>query len=285
MAVRVLRLYDRGITCQSDPGITSMLSVYYVNAIRVQLYNMHHLRDNFILNMAANDSGMEVPIEVANGRYNTNYNEFKLIGYGGYGKVYHVESKMNNNVYAIKQLELLKVDPNWKYINREVNLVQSCDHINVIKYYEAWREQGDPENELDKIYIMMDFCNYNLHNVSEFITNVYKRNSREVIRPVNYFISINLVEEILNGLNYLHGMDIMHRDVNQSNILVKQQGDGWVVKICDFGFAKLEESGSLHTVNVGTLTYQAPEVKWGGLYNKLADIFSLATKWLYTSSL
>ncbi|CAG2107772.1 unnamed protein product [Medioppia subpectinata] len=197
------------------------------------------------------------------------YGILRLIGYGGFGKVYHVESKMNKNI------ELYKEEPNEKNINREINILQLCDHINVIKYYGAWREQGEPGSKLDKIYIMMEYCNYNLHNVFDFITSVYKRKSNEVICPVNYFISITLVEEILNGLNYLHGMDIMHRDINQSNILVKQQGNGWVVKMCDFGFAKLEASASQHTVNVGTLTYQAPEVKWGGEYNKRADIFSL----------
>ncbi|CAG2103816.1 unnamed protein product [Medioppia subpectinata] len=104
-----------------------------------------------------------------------------------------------------------------------------------------------------------------------------ERKTNEVIRPVNYFISITMVDEILNGLNYLHGMDIMHRDINQRNILMKQQGNDCVIKICDFGLSKIEESASQHTANVGTPTYQAPEVKWGGKYNKLADIFSLVT--------
>ncbi|CAG2106527.1 unnamed protein product [Medioppia subpectinata] len=189
--------------------------------------------------------------------------------------VYQVESKAGGHVYAIKQIELLKEERNDVLINREVSILQTLNHVNVVRYDAAWREHGTPDVELDKVYIMMDYCDYNLQQVYDIITSVYKRKTHETICPVSYFIKLTLVEGILVGLGYLHDMGIMHRDIKQNNILVKQDGDCWTVKLCDFGLAKVEKSGSQHTQSVGTVSYKAPEVKHGGEYNHLADVFSL----------
>ena len=72
---------------------------------------------------------------------------------------------------------------------------------------------------------------------------------------------------------YLHSRKIIHRDLKSLNVLV---GRGGVLKICDFGLAKLRlQSQSLHT-KVGTPLWMAPEVMTSGSYSYSADIYSLA---------
>lgn len=75
------------------------------------------------------------------------------------------------------------------------------------------------------------------------------------------------------GLQHLHELKVMHRDIKSMNILVN---DGYACKLTDFGCAKsLNEQGAiLNTANSGTPLWMAPEVKLGQ-YDYSADIYSL----------
>ncbi|CAG2116003.1 unnamed protein product [Medioppia subpectinata] len=161
-----------------------------------------------------------------------------------------------------------------KNINREVSILQNCEHVSVVKYYESWREHGKAGSDLAAIYIQMEHCPLDLYEFCGSIKNIYKRNTNQVICLVSYFVMLTMVEEILVALDYLHSKNIMHRDIKQWNILLKRDGDNWV-KLSDFGLAKVEDAYSQTHTNVGTATYKAPEVKWGGHYTTSADVLSL----------
>lgn len=62
--------------------------------------------------------------------------------------------------------------------------------------------------------------------------------------------------QILNGLRYIHELDILHRDLKLENILLNKEGQ---IKICDFGFSENQKESS-EIVSVGTRGYQAPEL-------------------------
>jgi len=73
----------------------------------------------------------------------------------------------------------------------------------------------------------------------------------------NVHTSFYIIKQILEVLIFLHGINIIHRDINPRNILVSTDG---VVKLIDFGIArKYKEGSSNDTAILGTAGFAAPE--------------------------
>ncbi|GMI10639.1 hypothetical protein TrVE_jg2280 [Triparma verrucosa] len=75
------------------------------------------------------------------------------------------------------------------------------------------------------------------------------------------------------GMAYLHQADppVLHRDLKSANLLLD---DGYNVKICDFGLARLKAYTNSHTGNTGTTQWMAPEVLMNQRYGEKADVYS-----------
>jgi mitogen-activated protein kinase kinase kinase len=89
----------------------------------------------------------------------------------------------------------------------------------------------------------------------------------------------NFVRQILQGLAYLHGKNIIHRDIKGANVLVDNKGG---IKISDFGISKKVEAGLLNSSAAnhrpslqGSVFWMAPEVVKQTSYTLKADIWSL----------
>ena len=79
--------------------------------------------------------------------------------------------------------------------------------------------------------------------------------------------------QLLQSLQYLHSMNIMHRDVKPGNILLDSIGHA---KLTDFGLAKKKIVGMLNTKNVCTKYYRAPELLFGSQnYGCEVDMWSV----------
>lgn len=85
---------------------------------------------------------------------------------------------------------------------------------------------------------------------------------------------IDLLQQIAAGLEAMHKAGIIHRDLKPENILLTKEG---VVKITDFGVARVEGSGGLtqHGLMVGTPKYLAPEYIEMGEVDQRGDIYAL----------
>jgi serine/threonine protein kinase len=74
-------------------------------------------------------------------------------------------------------------------------------------------------------------------------------------------------------LEYMHGKNVVHRDLKLENILVDEKMN---LKVADFGFATFKKINQLKSYR-GTMTYMAPEIKEGKTYDGVAiDLFSTA---------
>ncbi|CAG2164903.1 unnamed protein product [Oppiella nova] len=123
----------------------------------------------------------------------------------------------------------------------------------------------------------MELCECDLNVLIESMKKIFK--SKDNVEPnhFEYFVSYSIFYEIAQGIHYIHSFNphpIMHRDLKPSNILMDKNG---VLKLADFGLAKVVEGSVTHTSVVGAAFYRAPEVGngLGSHYKQSADMYSL----------
>ena len=140
----------------------------------------------------------------------------------------------------------------------EARLAAKVNHPNVVETFEAVE---DPPG----VYcIAMEFLD------GQPLSRLRSAARREVMLP----LLLHVARETLVGLEHVHAIGLVHRDVSPQNIFVTYDGD---VKLLDFGVAKASDS-SVHT-SVGTLKgklgYMSPEQVLGQHVDMRTDIFAM----------
>ena len=100
--------------------------------------------------------------------------------------------------------------------------------------------------------------------------------------PLHFKLSI--LVDVAQGLEFLHGQDIIHRDLSSNNVLLTKY---LVAKIADLGVAKVIQGNKMktHTQAPGTTHFMPPEALWNKpRYGKPVDVFSLACITLHVMS-
>lgn len=128
---------------------------------------------------------------------------------------------------------------------REISILRSCNHKNVVKLKEVVVGK-----ELEKIYLLMEYCEQDL---ASLLDNLEKPFTESEVKCI--------IMQLLKGLEYLHSKFIIHRDIKVSNLLLTDQG---CLKIADFGLARTFSVPSKEmTPNLVTLWYRPPELLLG----------------------
>mmetsp|Transcript_112124 Transcript_112124/g.322302 ORF Transcript_112124/g.322302 Transcript_112124/m.322302 type:complete len:391 (-) Transcript_112124:25-1197(-) len=171
----------------------------------------------------------------------------KKVGSGAYGCVASFRDTRTNEKIAVKKITNAFDDlVDGKRILREVKLLRSFDHDNIIRILDMYPPLSPDFND---IYIVTDLMETDLHRV------IYSK------QPLTEEHHQYFVHQILRGLVYLHSARVVHRDLKPSNLLVNKNCD---LKICDFGLARVlnteEQEARAPTDYVVTRWYRAPEV-------------------------
>ena len=162
------------------------------------------------------------------------YRLVKEIGQGSFSTVYFAHDD-KNNIYAIKRIQLDKIKRSAlpKFL-LELNISSSLDHSNVIKCYETFKTENN-------WYIVTEYCDAG--------TLIDYLKDQQILQTVDYEKREQDIGQIMiqlkDGLKYLKGKGIYHRDLKPQNILFKNEGGKIVLKIADFGFARYFSNDSL----------------------------------------
>lgn len=138
---------------------------------------------------------------------------------------------------------------------REIRILQLLKHENVVSLIEICRTKATQFNRYrSTFYLVFDFCE---HDLAGLLSNVNVKFSLGEIKKV--------MQQLLNGLYYIHSNKILHRDMKAANVLITKTG---VLKLADFGLARAfsaTKNGQVnrYTNRVVTLWYRPPELLLG----------------------
>ena len=202
----------------------------------------------------------------------SHYQILEKLGEGGMGEVYLAEDTKLQRKVALKFLpiELTKDESRRQRFMQEARAAAAMEHPNIAAIYDIDEADG-------RTFIAMEY--------------VRGESLRDAISDGKLRLrkSLQLANQIADGLAKAHERGVVHRDVKPENVLLSEDGDA---KIIDFGLAKLGEavrSPGEHTVEheaetlvrtrdglvLGTVAYMSPEQARANPIDARTDVFSL----------
>jgi serine/threonine-protein kinase len=182
-----------------------------------------------------------------------------LVGRGGFACVYLAEDTTTGAEVAVKILhpELARNPKVRDRFLREVQIAAQLGHPNIPRILDA----GEGPDRAP--FLVLEY----LHG--EPLGAILARSAR-----VGEELAIAVVKRAASALAAAHAGGVIHRDVKPDNLFLAN--DGTVVKVLDFGMAKLVEGVfTAAGVAVGTIMYVAPEQAMGDRIDGRADVYAL----------
>ncbi|KAJ9550380.1 hypothetical protein OSB04_014425 [Centaurea solstitialis] len=172
---------------------------------------------------------------------------------GSYGDLY--KGTYRSQEVAIKVLKAERIDTDMqKEFAQEVYIMRKIRHKNVVQFIGACTKPSS------------------LCIVTEFMSggSVYDYLHKQK-GTFKLPILLKVAIDISRGMDYLHQNNIIHRDLKAANLLMDEND---VVKVADFGVARVKAQTGVMTAETGTYRWMAPEVIEHKPYDHKADVFS-----------
>jgi serine/threonine protein kinase len=190
------------------------------------------------------------------------YTIIEKIGEGGMGRVFLAMQEAVGREIAIKILrkDLATDETAVKRFFHEARIVSQLRHPNTITLFDF----GQTEDAL--LYIAMEYLQGDALDVT-----IEKRS-------LDLSEIIEIAEQICESLSEAHEHNIVHRDLKPENIFIDRVGSRNIVKVMDFGIAKIKGVQSNLTLTgmvYGTPAYMSPEQAQGFEIDHRTDIYSL----------
>lgn len=188
------------------------------------------------------------------------YTKYKIAGNGSFGVVYQAKILQTGEDVAIK-----KVLQDKRFKNRELQIMRSVSHQNIVALNAFFYSQG--ESKKDEVYLNL---------VLEYVPETLYRTTRHYAKMKQSMPNIYVklyTYQLLRSLAYIHSLGICHRDIKPQNLLLDPSTG--VLKLCDFGSAKILNSGESNVSYICSRYYRAPELIFGATHYTVAiDIWS-----------
>ncbi|KAI1732137.1 protein kinase domain-containing protein [Ditylenchus destructor] len=184
------------------------------------------------------------------------------LGRGNYGVVEKMRHQTTGMIFAVKRIHSSIQDESQKRLIVELDAcMKSGCCPQMVRFYGAMFREGD-------VWICMQVMDISLDK--------FYRMCVDMQTPVPEQFIAKIALSVVDGLNFMkEEMNLIHRDVKPSNILLNREGE---VKICDFGISGHLTNSVAKTVNAGCKPYMPPERIEGDskeAYGVQADVWSL----------
>ena len=181
-----------------------------------------------------------------------------VLGRGGMGTVYRARDTELNEIVAIKTLrpELVEEEDSRERFKDEIRLTRRITHRNVVRTHDFGESDG-------LWFLTMEYV--------EGLTARQLLDSRGRLAAQSV---LAIGTQLAESLVVAHATGVIHRDIKPQNLLLDAEG---VLKVMDFGVARLAESTSRHTQDgliVGTPAYMSPEQLTGDAVDARSDLYS-----------
>lgn len=188
-----------------------------------------------------------------------------IVGQGAFATVKKAVERSTGKTFAVKIVHKRKVMDRFDGVKRELDVLQKLDHPRIVKLKDFYEDDNN-------YYMLMEFVSGG--DLMDFVAahgTVGEDAGREITR------------QVLEAVKYMHSKGISHRDLKPDNIMIEQD-DPVLIKITDFGLAKIQNQNTFLNTFCGTLAYVAPEVIDGknsedrmkrDVYSSLVDMWSI----------
>jgi predicted Ser/Thr protein kinase len=184
------------------------------------------------------------------------------IGRGAMGVVYLGRDTAINRMVAIKAIPLAAEFSDAELVEarsrffREAETAGRLNHPNIVTIYDVGEERG-------LAYIAMEYLK------GRHLSDYAKSNNLMEPRKV-----LEIIGRTADALGFAHKQQVVHRDIKPANLMYDPSTD--VLKITDFGIARLSGAGSTRTgIVLGTPSFMSPEQLEGRTVTGHSDLFSL----------
>jgi len=180
------------------------------------------------------------------------YKNLQHAGRGGFGSVYVAKSPQDKCDIAIKKLP--HITKKMKRTNfNEIGFLNSCKHSNIVKYYRSHLIE-------EEIWVVMEYMQ------GGTLAEAVERYSFAET-SVAY-----VAREMLKALEYLHGHNLVHRDLKSANVMLTVEGK---IKLIDFGLCvDFTQRRLCHMA--GSPFWMPPEMIIGIPHGTPSDMWSFA---------
>ncbi|VUC36508.1 unnamed protein product [Clonostachys rosea] len=181
----------------------------------------------------------------------------KKLSKGRFSRIYLAKDRETGLEYALKTMKKadLRRDKVEEEARSSIKIQSEMDHPNVLKVF------GHFEDE-EKIYVLMELCR------EGSLWDLFRKNTKLPEPQAAKFIA-----QLARALTYIHGKNIIHREINPENILIGSDGE---IKVSGFIWSKPLVDGRCSGV-CGLLDYLAPELLKPSpqIYNTMVDVWCL----------
>lgn len=188
----------------------------------------------------------------------------KVIDNGSFGVVFMAKVLETDEVVAIK-----KVLQDKRFKNRELQIMRLLKHPNIVDLKHCFYSNGEKSDEL-YLNLVLEYVPMTIYKLGRAFRKRANKSERAI--PL---IQIKLyMYQLCRALGYTHARGVCHRDIKPQNLLVDPKLH--ILKLCDFGSAKVLVEGEPNVSYICSRYYRAPELIFGATkYTVAIDLWSM----------